>query len=82
LPQANNLGGDLRGIEEKIKDDYLKSLGINTVWVSPITKNPDGAWGLWNKGVTSKFSSYHGYWPTGLRAVDRRFGNAEDLKVY
>ena len=65
---------------QKANDDYLKSLGINTLWISPITKNAEGAWGLWTKGVTSKFSGYHGYWPTGLRQVDHRFGKSDDLK--
>jgi len=78
--KANNQGGDLSGITSKVKDDYLKSLGINTLWISPITKNAEGAWGLWTKGVTSKFSGYHGYWPTGLRQVDHRFGKSDDLK--
>jgi glycosidase len=74
-PKANNLGGDLQGITQKIKDGYFEKLGINTIWISPITTNAEGAWGLWNKGVTSTFSAYHGYWPTALRSIDNRFGN-------
>jgi glycosidase len=74
-PKANNLGGDLQGITQKIKDGYFEKLGINTIWISPITSNAEGAWGLWNKGVTSTFSAYHGYWPTALRSIDNRFGN-------
>lgn len=80
LPIANNLGGDISGITEKIEDGYFQQLGINTVWISPITTNAEGAWGLWDKGVHSKFSAYHGYWPTGLRTVDNRFGNEDELK--
>ena len=38
------------GITDKIKSGYFKDLGINTLWLSPITKNPKDAWGLWNKG--------------------------------
>ena len=74
-PKANNLGGDLQGITRKIQEGYFDSLGINTIWISPITKNAEGAWGLWNKGVESTFSAYHGYWPTALRQIDSRFGN-------
>jgi cyclomaltodextrinase len=80
LPQANNLGGDLDGITQKIKDGYFKNLGINTIWISPITKNAEGAWGLWDKGVRSKFSAYHGYWPTSLRSIDDRLGDDASLK--
>jgi len=74
-PKANNLGGDLQGITRKIQEGYFDSLGINTIWISPITTNAEGAWGLWNKGVESTFSAYHGYWPTALRQIDSRFGN-------
>lgn len=74
-PKANNFGGDLQGITQKINDGYFEKLGINTIWISPISTNAEGAWGLWDKGVESKFSAYHGYWPTALRSIDSRFGN-------
>ena len=80
-PIANNLGGDLVGITQAIQDGYFKKLGTNTIWISPITKNAEGAWGLWDKGGdTSMFSGYHGYWPTSLRTIDDRFGTEEDFK--
>lgn len=90
LPIANNLGGDISGITQKIEDGYFQQLGINTVWISPITTNAEGAWGFWKdktcekknttKCVESKFSAYHGYWPTALRSVDNRFGTKDDLQ--
>jgi cyclomaltodextrinase / maltogenic alpha-amylase / neopullulanase len=80
LPMANNMGGDLAGITKKIEDGYFKQLGVNTLWISPVSQNAEGAWGLWNKGVTSTFSAYHGYWPTALRALDDRFGTKEELR--
>ncbi len=80
LPKANNLGGDIKGITEKIKSGYFKEMGMNTIWISPISRNAEGAWGLWNKGATSKFSAYHGYWPTALTKIDDRFGTEEEFK--
>ncbi len=80
LPKANNFGGDLQGITQKIKDGYFKSLGTNTIWISPISTNAEGAWGLWDKGVKSTFSAYHGYWPTALKTIDNRFGNEAAMK--
>jgi glycosidase len=80
LPVANNMGGDLVGITKKIEDGYFRQLGVNTLWISPVSQNAEGAWGLWNKGVTSTFSAYHGYWPTALRSLDDRFGTKEDLR--
>jgi len=80
MPQANNLGGDLSGITKKIKDGYFSNLGINTIWISPISTNAEGAWGLWDKGARSTFSAYHGYWPTSLRTIDNRFGNETQFR--
>jgi cyclomaltodextrinase len=79
-PKANYYGGDLAGVDQKIKDEYFQNLGINSIWLSPITQNPDDAWGLWNKGkVTTKFSAYHGYWPISNVRVDYRFGKSADF---
>lgn len=80
LPIANNLGGDLSGITQKIRDGYFGQLGVNTIWISPVSRNAEGAWGLWDKGVRSKFSGYHGYWPVALKEIDDRFGTDRDFK--
>ena len=80
LPQANNLGGDMTGVLKKLNGDYFTELGVNTLWLSPITTNPDSAYGLWNKGVTSKFSGYHGYWPIRSREIDYRLGSDKAFK--
>ncbi len=78
LPKANYFGGDIAGVTKKLNDGYFDSLGINTIWLSPITQNPLGAWGL-NKNPKTKFSGYHGYWPTSLSKVDFRFGTSDEL---
>lgn len=79
LPEANYYGGDLAGVTQKIKDGYFTALGINTIWLSPITQNPLGAWGLYPEPRT-KFSGYHGYWPVSLTKVDFRFGTSDEFK--
>ena len=81
LPKANHLGGDLAGITQKINDGYFDQLGMNTIWISPITQNAEGAWGLWDEGITSKFSGYHGYWPVSSSKVDRHFGDEAALNT-
>ena len=79
-PRANFAGGDIAGVTQKIASGYFDSLGVNTIWLSPIGKNPEGAWGLWVKSKpTTKFSGYHGYWPAESKAIDNRFGTDEDL---
>ena len=79
LPIADYKGGDIKGIQDKINEGFFEELGFNTIWLSPISKNPDGAWGYWNKKITTKFSAYHGYWPTSYSLVDRRFGTNADF---
>ena len=74
LAKANYFGGDLSGVAKKIQEGYFKSLGVNTLWLSPITQNPLGAYGLWKNPYT-KFSGYHGYWPVSNTKIDSRFGN-------
>lgn len=80
-PKANYYGGDLAGIEEKIEAGYFQKLGINSLWISPISQNPSDAWGFWDKGrVQSKFSGYHGYWPISNIRIDHRFGKPKDFR--
>lgn len=76
LPIANHFGGDLAGIHQRVSDGYFEKLGVNAVWISPIARNADGAWGLWDKGVRSKFSGYHGYWPIRSKEIDAHFGDS------
>ncbi len=80
LPNANYYGGDIVGITQKIKDGFFKDLGVNTIWLSPITQNPLGAWGQFNDPKT-KFSGYHGYWPVTTTTVDFRYGTSSELKI-
>lgn len=74
LPIANYFGGDLKGVVDKIDTGYFEELGVNTIWLSPITQNPRGAYGFWPDPKT-KFSGYHGYWPISNTKIDDRFGN-------
>ncbi len=82
-------GGDLAGITQKIKEGYFSDLGVNTLWISPITQNPWDAWGKYvfhhgNKydstKTYTKFSGYHGYWPIYVTAIDKRFGTDYELE--
>lgn len=55
-------GGNLQGILDRL--DYLKELGINTLWLSPFNTT----------------SAYHGYHVTDYFSVEERFGSVETLK--
>ncbi|MCQ2348351.1 MAG: alpha-amylase family glycosyl hydrolase [Paludibacteraceae bacterium] len=83
-------GGDLQGITDKINDGFFDSLGITTIWISPITQNPWDAWGCYrfangNKYDSTmtytKFSAYHGYWPLYTTVLEKRFGTDKEFKT-
>ncbi len=78
-PKANYHGGDIIGITKKINAGYFDDLGINTIWISPIVKNPNDAWGMYPNPRT-KFSAYHGYWPVSFTLIDERFGTENEFK--
>lgn len=78
LPQADYQGGDVAGITQKINDGFFEDLGINTIWVSPITQNPYDVWGQFHNPET-KFTGYHGYWPIYITKVEERFATDEEL---
>ncbi len=59
-------GGNIRGITSKL--DYLKGLGVTTLWVGPI----------WRQ--RSDLETYHGYGIQNFLDVDPRFGSRQDLR--
>jgi glycosidase len=59
-------GGDLRGIVQHL--DYLKELGITTIWVTPIEANDSAG------------RDYHGYGAVDLYAVDPHLGDLEEYR--
>jgi neopullulanase len=54
-------GGDIQGIINHL--DYLKDLGVTSLWINPLVEN-NGRW-----------ASYHGYAVTDLYKIDPRFGS-------
>ena len=58
-------GGDIEGITSKL--DYLKDLGVTSVWITPMLEN-------------NMYMSYHGYAATDLYNIDPRFGSTELYK--
>jgi len=78
LPPANHHGGDLLGVIHQVEDGYFNELGTNTIWLSPVVLNPEGAYGYW-PDPPSKFSGYHGYWPISFTQIDPRFGTSGQL---
>jgi cyclomaltodextrinase len=77
--KANYMGGDLQGLVNKLNEGYFDSLGITTLWISPVYENTDSAFKEYPK-PHRWFSGYHGYWPVRAREVENKFGSLEKLK--
>lgn len=72
-------GGDIAGITQKINEGYFKNLGVNTLWISPLTQNPAKPYGYIDAGQTRSMG-YHGYWPVSSIYIDPRFGTDKDFE--
>ncbi|WRT63429.1 uncharacterized protein IL334_000334 [Kwoniella shivajii] len=66
--EKRHCGGSWKGIERKL--DYIKRMGFDTIWISPVAANIDGLYA---------HESYHGYWSSNIFELNRRFGTPEDL---
>jgi glycosidase len=62
-------GGDWQGIIDHL--DYLKSLGVTALWISPVVKNVESDAG---------FDGYHGYWTQDFLRPNAHFGDLEKLR--
>ncbi|MCR5709184.1 MAG: hypothetical protein K6G79_01745 [Bacteroidales bacterium] len=78
-PKVDYWGGDILGVTKTLESGYFDSLGITTIWLSPITQNPWDAWGQIHDPET-RFSGYHGYWPYYATALDVRYGTEDELR--
>ncbi len=77
--KANYLGGDFQGIINKLNEGYFDSLGINTIWLSPVYDNPNTAYK--ESPLPHRwFSGYHGYWPINSFDVEEKFGTLDKFR--
>ncbi len=61
-------GGDIQGVINHL--DYLKALGVTTIWMTPEIEND------------MPLASYHGYAVTDHYKIDSRYGTNELYKTY
>ena len=62
-------GGDWQGIIDHL--DYIKTLGVTTLWISPVVKNVE---------TDADVDSYHGYWAQDLTQTNPHFGDLAQLR--
>ncbi len=66
---ARYQGGDWSGMVDHL--DYIESLGVTTLWISPVVKNVE---------TDADVDGYHGYWAQNLDKPNPHFGDIADLR--
>lgn len=71
------MGGDIKGIQQKIDSDYFSSLGVDAIWMTPLVQQISD---LTDEGTGPTYG-YHGYWARDWTAIDPNFGTRSDLEA-
>ncbi|WP_117170163.1 alpha-amylase family glycosyl hydrolase [Paraliobacillus sediminis] len=66
------MGGDWKGITDKIEDNYFTDLGITAIWISQPVEN---VYDIHPEGYTS----YHGYWARDYKKNNPFYGSFDDF---
>lgn len=66
-------GGDLEGIRQKL--DYLKTLGVGAIWITPPTDNVNVSV---SRDPGHKDAAYHGYHARDFLRIEEHFGDASN----
>lgn len=70
-------GGDLDGVIKKL--DYLKELGVSSLWLTPLFDQADGLVDVEGRGL----AAYHGYWAKDFKRLDEHLaGSPSDVRVF
>ncbi len=75
-PLRGFMGGDIKGITQKIEEGYFNELGVNALWFTPVTEQIHGSV---DEGTGNTYA-FHGYWAKDWTALDPNFGTEEDLR--
>ena len=70
-------GGDFAGLNQKL--DYLKDLGVNTIWITPIVENITED--QHDKETDTATYGYHGYWASDFTKLNRHLGTEQQFKT-
>lgn len=70
-------GGDFAGLNQKL--DYLKDLGVNTIWITPIVENITEDQHD-NETDTATYG-YHGYWASDFTKLNKHLGTEQQFKA-
>ena len=76
-PLRGYMGGDLKGVTEKIKEGYFDALGVNVLWITPPVEQIHAG----TDEGTGKSYGFHGYWARDFTKVDANLGSEADFKT-
>ena len=68
-------GGDFTGLTQKL--DYLKDLGVNTIWITPIVENITDD--QHDAKTDMETYGYHGYWASDFTKLNKHLGTKEEF---
>lgn len=69
------MGGDLKGVIQKIEDGYFDYLGITAIWLTPLVEQIHAAV---DEGTGNTYG-FHGYWAKDWTCLDPNFGTEKEL---
>ena len=69
------MGGDIKGISQKIEEGYFDKLGITAIWFTPVVEQIHGQV---DEGTGPTYG-YHGYWTKDWTRLDPNFGTEQEL---
>lgn len=73
-PRGLYQGGDFKGVTAKL--DYLKELGVDSIWLTPIVENVEQNVGNETDG---DYYAYHGYWASDFEKLNPHLGTLADF---
>ncbi|MEL7002402.1 MAG: alpha-amylase family glycosyl hydrolase [Bacteroidota bacterium] len=75
-PLRSFMGGDIRGVIQKLDEGYFQDLGVNAIWMTPVFQQIKSSV---DEGQGHQYA-FHGYWISDWTTLDPNFGTMEDLK--
>lgn len=69
------MGGDIKGVTQKIEAGYFDDLGVNAIWLTPLVEQGHG---IVNEGTGGTYG-FHGYWAKDWTKLDPNFGTEAEL---
>lgn len=73
-PLRGFMGGDIKGVTQKVEEGYFTDLGVNAIWLTPVVEQIHGSV---DEGTGESYG-FHGYWTKDWTALDQNFGSMED----